>query len=164
MKIRCLSDCMRVFSYLGLVFFASHCQAQSRGGNVTVQLPTFHQFGVSTTVVVPDRGGLYLGGVGSSSTERSGFRRSFLPGIGSRGVGRTSSAGGISVHATIIDHNEIDRALLAEAARRRGARFDIHGRPVETPKLPRDLVGRRWAAGRDKKRTTTRLPAQAFTP
>ena len=35
------------------------------------------------------------------------------------------SAGTLSMSATIIDHREIDRALLAEAARRRGAKFDV---------------------------------------
>jgi len=129
------------------------CEAQQ----VAVQLPTFNQFGVSTTVVVPDRGSMYLGGINRSSLGRSSFGQGhFSPGLlgfGNRGFGRTSSASGLSVSATIIDHNEIDRALLAEAARRRGAPFDIHGRPVaNAPRLPRDHVGQRWASGRNAQR------------
>jgi len=104
----------------------SHAQVQ----NITVQLPTYNVFGVSTTVSVPDRGSIYLGGVNRS---RLG-RRS-----------RATSAGGVSINATIIDHNAMDRALLAEADRRRGARFDVRGRPVAVaPQPPTDIVGRRW--------------------
>lgn len=107
------------------------CKAQ----NVTVQLPTFEQFGVSTTVVVPDRGSLFLGGVNGSSRGGSRFGPG-LPGLGNRATGRAIDAGGMSISATIIDHSEIDRALLAEAARRRGDKFDIHGRPVaDAPRL-----------------------------
>lgn len=95
----------------------------------TVQLPTFHQFGVSTTVLVPDRGTTYLGGVNRSSRAGSQFGLG-LSGLRSRGYGSSISTGGIFMSATIIDHDEIDRALLAEAARRRGEKFDIFGRPV----------------------------------
>lgn len=98
-------------------------------GNVTVQLPTFEQFGVSTTVIVPDNGSLYLGGVNGSSLGRNSFRPG-VPGLGRRGIGRSAAASGMAISATIIDHSEIDRALLAEAARRRGDTVDMHGRPV----------------------------------
>ena len=99
----------------------SHAQLQ----NVTVQLPTYHYFGVSTTVSVPDRGGLYMGGVNRSRWGRRG---------------RATSAGGMSINATIIDHDAMDRALLAEAARRRPV--------VAAPKAPRDIVAQRWRATR----------------
>ena len=128
-----------------IVSYATCCQAQT-GGNVTVQLPTFEYFGVSTTVVVPDRGSMYLGGVNRSSLGSSQFG----PGLGNRAIGRASSAGGLSISATIIDHDEIDRALLAEAARRRGDRFDIRGRPVaEAPRIDPRVVGQRGALARD---------------
>jgi hypothetical protein len=90
----------------------------------TVQLPTFHYFGVSTTVVVPTRGTIPLG-----SVTRAGSFRTPYDKYGSS-FGRFSEVNQLSMGVTVIDHNEIDRALLAEAARRRGAKFDVLGRPV----------------------------------
>ncbi|QDS97282.1 hypothetical protein [Adhaeretor mobilis] len=103
--------------------------AQNGGQPVRVQLPTFHVFGISTTVLVPDRGSMVQGGVNRSS------RGSHQLGRGNRGYGSSTSAGGVSVSATIIDHSEIDRAVLAEAARRRGATHDVLGRLV-SPQRP----------------------------
>jgi hypothetical protein len=88
------------------------------GVPTTVQLPTFSYFSVQTTVSVPDRGGMYLGGLNYGADGRS--VRGFGP-LGSRGIGSGRSASGVSIGATIIDNAELDRAVLAEAARRRGA-------------------------------------------
>src|SRR3954451_10129685 len=69
----------------------------------TVQLPTFSVFTVQTTVSVPDSGGAYLGGSGrgaDSSVSRSPLRN--------RALGSSRVASGVSVGATIIDHDEID--------------------------------------------------------
>jgi hypothetical protein len=71
----------------------------------TVQLPSFSVFSYSGTVVVPDQGAAYLGGNRSSAT---GFSRRGL----SRGLGSSLLGTQASVHATIIDHQEIDRQLL----------------------------------------------------
>lgn len=82
----------------------------------TVQLPTFSQFTVITTVSVPDGGTAYLGGVGR------GADRNVTRGMGplrNRGLSSSREASGVSVSATIIDHDEIDRAILAEAATKR---------------------------------------------
>lgn len=94
----------------------------------TVQLPTFNTFSVSTTVSVPDRGGAYLGGIGRAYSGRNenGIpivgKLPFLgPITGGRGIGSSTSSSGVSVHATIIDHEELDKAVLAEAASKRGA-------------------------------------------
>jgi len=92
-----------------------------------VQLPTFHSFSVSTTVSVPDRGAAYLGGVSrgawsSSSRGVPGFGK--VPGLNrlftNRGSGSSVSSSHAYATATIIDHAEMDRTLLAEAAARRG--------------------------------------------
>jgi hypothetical protein len=88
------------------------------GVPTTVQLPTFSYFSVQTTVSVPDRGGMYLGGLNYGADGRS--TRGFGP-LGSRGIGSSRAASGVSIGATIIDNAELDRAVLAEAARRRGA-------------------------------------------
>src|SRR5262245_25650892 len=84
----------------------------------TVQLPTFSVFNVTTTVSVPDRGGISLGGVdrGVDATISRGPIRN-------RGSAGSRTASGMSVHATIIDHSELDRAVLAAAAAKRGAEF-----------------------------------------
>lgn len=123
---------MRSSSLLPLAMLALHwnlagqCQAQSAGQPVRVQLPTWHVFGVSTTVLVPDQGTLVLGGVNRGTLGTN----SYGAGFGNRGSGRSTATGTVSVSATIIDHGEIDRALLVEAARRRGATHDVLGRPV----------------------------------
>ncbi len=71
----------------------------------TVQLPSFSSFSYNGTVVVPAGGSTYLGGVNRSAT---GMNRRGL----SRGFGSSLGRSGASVHATIIDHNAIDRQLL----------------------------------------------------
>jgi hypothetical protein len=81
----------------------------------TVQLPTFSVFSVQTTVSVPDSGDGALGGI------QRGFDSSIERGLSplrARAIASSKAAGGVSVSATIIDHDEIDRALLAAAARR----------------------------------------------
>ena len=101
----------------------------SATAQVSVQLPTIERFGVSTTVVVPDGGSVSLGGVNRGYYSGTQFGVP-LGGPGSRGLGRGLSSAGVGVSATIIDHDKIDQALLAEAARRRGSAYDILGRPV----------------------------------
>jgi hypothetical protein len=92
----------------------------------TVQLPTFQVFSVNTTVSVPDGGGAYLGGINraaDSSVSRGIPFASKIPGLGplagNRGISSTRSAAKMSVNATIIDHQELDAAVLAQAAARR---------------------------------------------
>jgi hypothetical protein len=102
-----------------------------------VQLPTFRFTTVNTTVSVPDRGAVYLGGVNraaTASTSRGVPLLGKVPGLGpltrSRGISRTTSASSTSVHATIIDHAELDRQVLAEAARRRLVSGDRNIDPI----------------------------------
>jgi len=112
--------------YLALVFAATivaPAKAQITYQQ-TVQLPTFHYFGVSTTVVVPTRGTVSLGSIGGSTRTR--FDR-----VGNRSLGTSSFSGSLSMSATVIDLAEMDREVLAEAARRRGADVDVMGRPVD---------------------------------
>lgn len=105
----------------------------------TVQLPTFHYFGVSTTVVVPTGGSVSLGSIGGSSRTR--FDR-----VGNRSIGAGFFNGGLSMSATVIDLAEMDRQVLAEAARRRGADIDVLGRPVNSaPKAVNWLESQRAA-------------------
>jgi hypothetical protein len=80
-------------------------------GGTSVQLPTFSFFTISTTVLVPDSGGTFLGGLNSGSAVG---RQNGAPGLaGSRAGGSSVNAGGISVGAQIHDLREMDRQLLA---------------------------------------------------
>ncbi len=92
------------------------------------QSPSLDQFSVRTSVLVPDRGGTVLGGVGRASGRASAAGvpgAGSLPGagrlLGNRALDQAAQLGTASVHVTIIDHAALDRAVLAEAARRRGA-------------------------------------------
>jgi hypothetical protein len=92
-------------------------QQQVPGGlpATTVQLPSFSIFSVNTTVSVPDRGGMYLGGVNRA---RDGSKSR---GLGNRAIGSDRAANGVQVLATIHNLDELDRAVLAKAAAKRGA-------------------------------------------
>lgn len=81
-----------------------------------VQLPSYSVFGVSTSVSVPDRGSISLGGVSRSSSGSTAFGPALGP--GNRSFGRSTSASSATLHATIHDFDALDRATLARAARR----------------------------------------------
>jgi hypothetical protein len=83
-------------------------------------------FSVGTTVVVPDRGAAYIGGVHRSaygSISRGTPILGRVPGLGplfrSRATSAIHSSSTVSVSATIIDLQELDQAVLAAAANRR---------------------------------------------
>jgi hypothetical protein len=78
----------------------------------SVQLPTLSVFTVDTTVSVPDRGGIFSGGVGRAFGGTSS-RGGLLP--GRRSLGSSRSAGGLQVRARVIDLGELDRLVLAAA-------------------------------------------------
>src|SRR4051812_20787869 len=99
-------------SWIFLAFSAALGQQPA----TTVQLPSFSVFTVQTSVSVPDRGAAYLGGLNSGASSSSRFGNGPLS---NRGLGTSRTASGVSVSATIIDHDEIDRALLVEAAAKR---------------------------------------------
>lgn len=77
---------------------------------VAVQQPVVRTFGVGTTVSVPDRGTIHLGGVNSAASGRvsSGL---FRPGTNS-GLERTGTS--LSTTVFIHDLQAMDEALLAE--------------------------------------------------
>ena len=92
-----------------------------------VQLPTYRVFSVGTTVSIPDGGAAYLGGVTRgawSSSSRGVPGLSQIPGANrlftNRGIGASVSSSHAYATATIVDHAEMDRMVLAEAAARRG--------------------------------------------
>ena len=81
-----------------------HCSAQDPLPTV-VQLPTFQFFTFSGSVLVPDGGGMYLGGNKTSAigSSRRGLNRSF---------GQTQGISQATAHVQIIDLSEMDRQLL----------------------------------------------------
>ncbi len=92
------------------------CGAAVAQGQV-LQLPTFDYFSVRTAVMVPDSGGAFLGGIGRT-TQRSrtnGLGRGPL--LSNRMIESSGGASLASVHATIIDHEEMDRAVRGAARR-----------------------------------------------
>jgi hypothetical protein len=76
-----------------------------------IQLPSFHQFSVDTTVVVPDSGAASVAGNRSGRAGRSNFNG--LP--PARGAGIDRGASGASVHAQIHDPATRERELTLRA-------------------------------------------------
>jgi len=76
----------------------------------TVQQPVVQTFGGSTTVSVPDRGSVSLGGVSSAASGR----KVYGPGYRGSSYGVERSAGSLSVGVTIIDLHAMDEALLSQ--------------------------------------------------
>lgn len=103
----------------GLVICASFVPAAVEAQ--VVQLPTFDSFTVNTSVLVPDRGGIVVGG---SSSSAWGSRMNGVPGasrlpgagrlFGNRAIGGTTASSTVSVHAQIHDFAAMDEALLAQ--------------------------------------------------
>ena len=87
--------------------FANSALAQ----RTTIQLPTFQNFGMSTTVLVPDRGSVYAGGVNRSfrSTSRRGIP--LAPGL-ARSSSNGVSSSGVQVSAYIHDLEQLDREVI----------------------------------------------------
>lgn len=103
--------CMRLAIFVMIVLGAAH-RAYAQQPAV-VQLPSFSTFGVYTSVSVPDRGSISLGGVGRSSMGSTAFGPGFFP--GNRSFGRSMSSSNTSLHATIHDFDTLDRVTLAQA-------------------------------------------------
>lgn len=105
--------------------------------NLNVQQPIVGRTSVSTTVMVPDRGRIFLGGVSSAQSSRSRY------GFGTSGssIGLTRASSSLSVGVTIIDLHEMDEAILNSVPDRSEptSRFSRHaaaisGSRVETPR------------------------------
>jgi len=98
-----------VKTWMGLL--ALLCVANQAAAQISVQLPTYSTYSVNTTVVVPDRGGMWIGGGGHSSL---GGLRSAPPGQMLRTV--RQGGAGIGVLAHVHDQAELDQQTLAKAA------------------------------------------------
>ena len=95
---------------LTLVVLAMFCMRSVCAGQ-TVQLPVVERFSISTTVSVPDRGSIFLGGVkrANSSRKSNGV---FRPGSS---IGLDRSFSGVSASVYIHDFESMDKFLLGES-------------------------------------------------
>ncbi len=85
-----------------------------------VQLPTFRSFGVSTSVVVPDRGAVYMGGNRHAAAGWNEFGTPLVP-FDNRGLGMLQNASAVSVSAYVHDLAAMDEYLLNQASGNRAA-------------------------------------------
>lgn len=92
-------------------FCAASASAQAPA---VVQLPSISTFGVNTSVSVPDRGSVSLGGVGRSSIGSTAYGPAF--GRGNRSFGRNLSGSTTAVRARIHDLDALDRETLQQAS------------------------------------------------
>jgi hypothetical protein len=97
---------------LGLILLVA---ATDLTAQTTVQLPSTHYFATNSSVIVPDQGQTFIGGINSAASGQNQFGG--LPGNRSRST--QGQASGMSVTAFVHDFDAYDQALLAEAARRR---------------------------------------------
>jgi hypothetical protein len=123
----------RLFSVFGLLLLTTSALGQ------VVQLPSMHTFSISTSVLVPDSGRAYLGGINRSSHWMS----SRGPGWGplGRNAGRAGGmvASGGTITATVIDHAELDALVLEEARAIRAEKgIELRREPAARIKTPRD--------------------------
>lgn len=81
-----------------------------------VQLPTFSFFGTSTTVSVPDRGSVYMGGVNRASTGLNEFGTPLLPfrPFKNRAFGMERSASSTWMSVYVHDFEAMDEYLLSQ--------------------------------------------------
>ncbi len=98
------------------VWWTGAGRALAQQGATTVQLPTFSNFSIGTTVTVPDRGMAYLGGINRAASGRNEFGVPLLPfrPFRNSAIGREASASNMWVTATIHDFQAMDRYLLSQ--------------------------------------------------
>jgi hypothetical protein len=85
----------------------------------TIQLPAFQQRGVRTTVVVPDRGSVSLGGFSGLRQSRVRIAPPFFGSFAPSRAGRSSrGVGNMQMRVWVHDLQAMDAAILAEAGQR----------------------------------------------
>lgn len=159
-------DLMQRKLFVSLVLIASVTFACEAEAQLAIQQPIVERLQIGTTVSVPDRGGVYLGGVKRARDSRSTFgwlKPPFKPGSS---LGFDREAVGVSVHAYIHDFEEMDRLLLEQAARQ--SRFGGSGSaelnlgPHTTSSLAASDMRRRFLSTSPSKPITT--PSAASSP
>ena len=111
----------------------------------TIQLPAFQQRGVRTTVVVPDRGSITLGGFSATKQSRVRIAPPFMgPLAPTRALRSTRGVGNMQMSVWIHDFQAMDAAILSE------------GRPTVATK---NLIPRSNESTHAEPRPKNRLPA-----
>lgn len=163
---------LTILTLAGIVSLGGVGQVFAQPAQV-VQLPTFNFFTVSTTVSAPDRGAIALGGVRSlreGSNTRGIPMLSKLPGLSrlgkNRGIGREASASMLTLHPTIIDREEMEAALMADAASRvtEPAMMAFHESLREAARLSRGMAGRGMTASPPLTAAASPAPPGRSTP
>lgn len=96
---------MRTIGLFNVLFILT-----AEGRAQVLQQPAIRTFGGSTTVSVPDRGSVTLGGISSAASGR----KVYGPGYRGSSIGLERSASSVSVGVTIIDLHAMDEAILAQ--------------------------------------------------
>ncbi|HID75893.1 MAG TPA: hypothetical protein EYP56_07835 [Planctomycetaceae bacterium] len=96
---------------------------------VAVQLPTVSSFGVHTSVVVPDRGSTYLGGVNRAASGRNEFGVPLLkiPGFRNRAIGMERSASSMWVSVYVHDFEAMEEQLLSQSPGGSATQLSLRG-------------------------------------
>lgn len=133
-----------IFPLLLVGLFAPSATAQ------TIQLPIFGQTAVSTTVSVPNRGGIQVGSFRSGNSGRAVLGNPLFPGAGvltPRASWATRGAGSMSMHVWVHDFRAMDKALLRKAAARgskhpqkQASSWDRQA--TKTPRAPTSKISR----------------------
>jgi hypothetical protein len=118
-------DRPRVWSLLGacvgsFVVLGSSMSGSAHAQAIALQLPTFSFFATDSSVLVPDRGAVMLGGVSRSSSGSNQVGPTIFP--SPRSYGASQGASFSSVTVQIHDMDEMDRAVLARANASRSPR------------------------------------------
>ena len=119
----------------------------------TVQLPTYQQFSMTTSLWVPDQGGVYAGGVhGSRHLRRRGPRAG--------GVG----AGNVTVTAYVHDFEALDAAVIEQGRQlrlRKGPALPRHKKALTRHTVTRAETISEVRARTQSKRATEHARARA---
>jgi hypothetical protein len=121
----------RLGAWLPLVVFVcgtAEVAAQALPGT-TVQLPTFSFYSVGTTVSVPDRGSVLMGGINRASSGRNEFGAPLSP-FRNSAIGSERSASNMRMHVWIHDFEAMDQLLLSQPA---GATAALGALPMDQP-------------------------------
>ncbi len=107
MRFLVSTACLAAWAALGTAAWAQNA----------VQLPTISHFGVSTSVVVPDRGSTVLGGVRRSAAGSGQFGAPLLPGrpFTNRAIGSSTGAATVRATVTVHDFEAMESRILGGA-------------------------------------------------
>jgi hypothetical protein len=121
---------------LAVALGGSPAWAQGRA----VQLPSYSYFTTNGTVVVPDNGAAYLGGVNRARSGTNEFGAPLGP-LGNRSIGSERSVSGTSVSVHVHDFEAMDEMILGPDFRSKSRAAAGSGDPRRTTGDPRRALG-----------------------